>query len=99
MTTITFRPLVEYPSPGWGDPIEGKYCGEIAPHLAGVVTLVVHRWWNRWHVSEIETGRRFGVPARKRSGALNGAREICRMWYPADAEHALMSGPDWVRES
>ncbi len=99
MTTITFRPMLEYPAPGWGEPINGEYCGEIAPHLAGALTLVVHRWPYGWRVSEIETGRRIGDPADARIDALRNALATCATRTVEDAERGLMTGPDWGREA
>ncbi len=99
MTTITFKPMLEYPYEGWHGPTLGEYVGEIAPHLAGVLTLVVHEWRDSWVVSEIETGRRIGEPANTKADALRTARDICARRTTEDAERCLMSGPDWVREA
>lgn len=100
MTTITFCPMLDYPQHGWGDPINGEYCGEIAPHLAGVLTLVVHRWGGAlWCVSEIETGQRLVPRYWDKDLAIRHASDICARQTVGMVERRLMTRPDWVREA
>lgn len=97
-------PLADAWRGGFTACMRAELVGEIAPHLAGVLTPALHRApWPPygWAVSDVETGRtlRGAGPLAHTDpeAALWFACELLAQFTAAEVAALLTRGPDWVR--
>lgn len=74
---------------------------DIAPHLAGVLTVAVHQnpWFGGWSASDLETGQQVGALYASAAEAIQGVREFLQRYQVEDILRAYRKAPTWTRKA